>query len=83
MENSYGIGVTNRYELFYNDEMDPLDVLAKEKKAIRGSEKENKIADKKSAKSNISSKKSSGIDDSDKKNDVSGKFFLKFLVDMV
>lgn len=48
MENSYGVGVVNRYALFLDDESDPLDVLkAKElekerKKKTKEAEKENK-----------------------------------------
>lgn len=43
MENSYGIGVRNRYELFYDEEVDPLDLLKQtEKVKEKGPEKENK-----------------------------------------
>ena len=48
MENSYGIGVTNRYALFLNDAEDPLEVLKVQeqekeaKKKTKLSEKENK-----------------------------------------
>ncbi|XP_053626052.1 SERPINE1 mRNA-binding protein 1-like [Plodia interpunctella] len=48
MENSYGVGVDNRYALFLDDESDPLDALkareqAKElKKKTKDAEKENK-----------------------------------------
>lgn len=48
MENSYGVGVVNRYALFLDDESDPLDALkareqAKElKKKTKEAEKENK-----------------------------------------
>ncbi|XP_072943879.1 intracellular hyaluronan-binding protein 4.S-like [Epargyreus clarus] len=48
MENSYGVGVVNRYALFLDDESDPLDALkareqAKElKKKTKDAEKENK-----------------------------------------
>lgn len=48
MENSYGVGVDNRYALFLDDESDPLDALkareqAKElKKKSKEAEKENK-----------------------------------------
>ncbi|KAK7066600.1 Plasminogen activator inhibitor 1 RNA-binding protein [Halocaridina rubra] len=43
MENSYGIGVRNRYELFYDDEADPMDLLKQtEKIKDKSSEKENK-----------------------------------------
>lgn len=48
MENSYGVGVDNRYALFLDDESDPLDALkareqAKElKKKTKEAEKENK-----------------------------------------
>ncbi|KAI5641708.1 hyaluronan / mRNA binding family domain-containing protein [Phthorimaea operculella] len=48
MENSYGVGVVNRYALFLDDETDPLDALkareqAKElKKKTKEAEKENK-----------------------------------------
>lgn len=48
MENSYGIGITNRYALFLDDDADPLEVLKvreqeKElKKKTKSAEKENK-----------------------------------------
>ncbi|CAB3221433.1 unnamed protein product [Arctia plantaginis] len=48
MENSYGVGIVNRYALFLDDESDPLDALkareqAKElKKKSKDAEKENK-----------------------------------------
>ncbi|XP_041977810.1 plasminogen activator inhibitor 1 RNA-binding protein-like [Aricia agestis] len=48
MENSYGVGVVNRYALFLDDESDPLDAIkarqeAKElKKKTKEAEKENK-----------------------------------------
>lgn len=48
MENSYGVGIDNRYALFLDDESDPLDALkareqAKElKKKTKEAEKENK-----------------------------------------
>lgn len=48
MENTYGIGVTNRYALFLNDAEDPLEVLKVQeqekeaKKKTKLSEKENK-----------------------------------------
>ena len=48
MENTYGIGVTNRYALFLDDETDPLEALKlkeqeKElKKKTKVTEKENK-----------------------------------------
>ena len=63
MENSYGIGVRNRYELFYDDEMDPMDMLKKQTdKAAKdkSAEKENKVkaapkapAEKKAAKKDV------------------------------
>ncbi|XP_050735870.1 plasminogen activator inhibitor 1 RNA-binding protein-like isoform X1 [Eriocheir sinensis] len=43
MENSYGIGVRNRYELFYDEDIDPMDLIKQtEKIKDKGSEKENK-----------------------------------------
>lgn len=48
MENSYGIGVTNRYALFLDDDADPLEVLKVQeqekelKKKTKVAEKENK-----------------------------------------
>ena len=42
MENSYGIGVHNRYELFYDDDVDPLDLLKETEKK----NKDNKLAEK-------------------------------------
>lgn len=49
MENSYGIGVANRYALFLDDESDPLETISlKEqekalKKKTKVAEKENKV----------------------------------------
>lgn len=49
MENTYGIGVANRYALFLDDESDPLETLSlkeqeKElKKKSKIAEKENKV----------------------------------------
>lgn len=49
MENSYGIGVANRYALFLDDESDPLETLIlkekekEQKKKTKVAEKENKI----------------------------------------
>lgn len=48
MENSYGIGVANRYALFLDDESDPLETLFQKeqekelKKKTKVAEKENK-----------------------------------------
>lgn len=48
MENLYGIGITNRYQLFLNEDEDPLEVLKVQeqekelKKKTKLSEKENK-----------------------------------------
>lgn len=48
MENIYGIGITNRYQLFLNEDEDPLEVLKVQeqekelKKKSKLSEKENK-----------------------------------------
>jgi len=39
MENSYGIGVTNRYELFYDEDVDPMDLISQ---TVAATEKENK-----------------------------------------
>lgn len=45
MENSYGIGVTNRYALFADDESDPLETL-KLKEEEKELKKKNKVAEK-------------------------------------
>lgn len=45
MENSYGIGVTNRYALFLDDESDPLEAI-KLKEQEKELKKKNKIAEK-------------------------------------
>ena len=45
MENSYGIGVENKYSLFLDDESDPFEALAnakKETEKVKASGKENK-----------------------------------------
>lgn len=49
MENLYGIGITNRYQLFLNEDEDPLEVLKNQeqekelKKKTKLSEKENNL----------------------------------------
>lgn len=45
MENSYGIGVCNRYALFLDDESDPLELL-KEKEQEKELKKKTKVAEK-------------------------------------
>lgn len=45
MENSYGIGVTNRYALFLDDESDPLEAI-KLKEQEKELKKKNKVAEK-------------------------------------
>lgn len=45
MENSYGIGVRNRYALFLDDESDPLELL-KEKEQEKEQKKKTKVAEK-------------------------------------
>lgn len=45
MENSYGIGVRNRYALFLDDESDPLEVL-KETEKQKADKKKTKVAEK-------------------------------------
>ncbi|KAF2897926.1 hypothetical protein ILUMI_08250 [Ignelater luminosus] len=45
MENSYGIGVRNRYALFLDDESDPLELL-KEKEQEKEQKKKSKVAEK-------------------------------------
>ena len=46
MENSYGIGVQNRYGLFFDEDADPFDLI--KKPAIsKSEEKENKTTSKK------------------------------------
>lgn len=44
MENSYGIGVRNRYELFYDEDVDPMDLLKQQSEKVKdkAAEKENK-----------------------------------------
>lgn len=41
MENTYGIGVKNRYELFYNEDVDPLEIIRQQEE-----EKEKRKTDK-------------------------------------
>lgn len=59
MENSYGIGVANRYALFLDDESDPLETISvKEqekalKKKTKVAEKENKVKTEPAVKSKI------------------------------
>ncbi|XP_049514908.1 plasminogen activator inhibitor 1 RNA-binding protein isoform X2 [Dermacentor silvarum] len=48
MESSYGIGVKNRYELFYDDEEDPTELLRQQEE-----EKERRKAEKSTAKDKI------------------------------
>lgn len=45
MENAYGIGVTNRYQLFLDNEEDPLEVL-KEQEQEREAKKKTKLSEK-------------------------------------
>lgn len=45
MENSYGIGVRNRYALFLDDESDPLELL-KEKEQEKEQKKKTKVGEK-------------------------------------
>lgn len=45
MENTYGIGITNRFELFLDDESDPLETL-KLKEQEKELKKKNKVAEK-------------------------------------
>lgn len=45
MENTYGIGVTNRFELFLDDESDPLEAL-KLKEREKELKKKSKVAEK-------------------------------------
>lgn len=45
MENSYGIGVANRYALFLDDESDPLETLSL-KEQEKELKKKNKVAEK-------------------------------------
>lgn len=41
MENAYGIGVKNRYELFYDEDVDPLEIIRQQEE-----EKEKRKSDK-------------------------------------
>lgn len=41
MENAYGIGVKNRYELFYDEDVDPLEIIRQQEE-----EKEKRKTDK-------------------------------------
>lgn len=56
MENTYGIGIANRYALFLDDDSDPLETLTlkeqeKElKKKSKSAEKENKVKTEQPAK---------------------------------
>ncbi|GFY57318.1 HABP4_PAI-RBP1 domain-containing protein [Trichonephila inaurata madagascariensis] len=54
MENAYGIGVKNRYELFYDDNVDPLELLRQkeEEKERRKIEKSNPKDKSKTTKTN-------------------------------
>ncbi|KAL3290147.1 hypothetical protein HHI36_023511 [Cryptolaemus montrouzieri] len=49
MENTYGIGVANRYALFLDDESDPLEAI-KQKEQEREAKKKSKIAEKENTK---------------------------------
>ena len=70
MENAYGIGITNRYALFLDEDADPLDIL-KQGEADKKLAKAKKIeeATKPAPKT---SKKESSVN----KNDNSGKIFF-------
>lgn len=86
MENSYGIGVHNRYELFYNDEIDPLDLLKQtEKRASKkdkSAEKENqgKTKNKDSFSGKKAVKNEIGTKSTPEKTQQTGKVFLFFLM---
>jgi len=62
MENSYGIGVTNRYELFYDEDVDPMDLISqsvateKENKAKGGVKAAKGPAGKKAGKTEVNNK---------------------------
>lgn len=45
MENTYGIGITNRFELFLDDESDPFETI-KLKEQEKELKKKNKVAEK-------------------------------------
>ncbi|KAK9889383.1 hypothetical protein WA026_004658 [Henosepilachna vigintioctopunctata] len=49
MENTYGIGVTNRYALFLDDDSDPLEAI-KQKEQEREAKKKSKVAEKENTK---------------------------------
>jgi len=62
MENSYGIGVANRYELFYDEDVDPMDLISqsvateKENKAKGGVKAAKSPAGKKAGKTEVNNK---------------------------
>ena len=50
MENSYGVGVRNRYDIFFDDEADPFEIIKKPAAVVKDhEEKENKSSKGKSA----------------------------------
>ena len=67
MENSYGIGVQNRYGMFIDDEADPFDMIKKPAAAPKGSEekenKKGKTVPKKAPKTDVNGKsdKTNGV----------------------
>lgn len=84
MENSYGIGVTNRYALFLDDDADPLEVLKVQeqekelKKKSKTAEKENKgkVEVPTKGKVAVSQRKPIKETQNQKTHDVKGKYYL-------
>merc|ERR1711872_530622 len=68
MENAYGIGITNRYALFLDEDADPLDIL-KQGEADKKLAKAKKIEEAtKPAPKNVKKESSNNRDNSDKEN---------------
>lgn len=54
MENAYGIGITNRYALFLDEEADPLDILKQsDKEKLAAKTKKIETATKPAAKAPV------------------------------
>ena len=70
MENAYGIGITNRYALFLDEESDPLDIL-KASEADKLVAKTNKIEAATKPAAKTAPKKETG-----NKNDAGKPFFI-------
>jgi len=82
MENAYGIGITNRYALFLDEESDPLDILkASEADKLVAKAKKIEAVTKPAAKSAPKKEAGNNKNDADKENQRNNKFEGKKVLD--